>query len=122
MNTYSIPGILQHVHSGLRVELTFQPGSAVVTPIKVISPAAAQTGDVEEKEAAVCPQEECLASLSPCFLICKSEIGKALSHFSWVGGQSWQKLEGTVPPSREVGIQGRPARLCLSLEHLPSSS
>lgn len=61
------------------------------------------------KESALHPQAECLASLSPCFLICKSEAGKPLSRFSWVGGQSWQKLEGTVPPSREVGIQGRPA-------------
>ena len=32
LNTYSIPGILQHVHSALRVELTFQSGSAVLTP------------------------------------------------------------------------------------------
>lgn len=57
----------------------------------------------------MCPQARRLASLSPRFLICKSEAGKALSCFSWVGGQSWQKLEGTVPPSREVGIQTRPA-------------
>lgn len=32
LNTYSIPDILQHVDSALRVELTFQPGSAVLTP------------------------------------------------------------------------------------------
>lgn len=56
------------------------------------------------------PQAQCLASLSPRFLICKREAGKALSCFSWVVGQSWQKLEGTVPPSREMGIQGRPAQ------------
>lgn len=106
MNTYSIPGILQHVHSGPRVELTFQPGSAAVTPIKVISPAAVQTGAVEEEESAVCPQAECLASLSPCFLICKSEIGKTLSPFLWVEGQSWQKLGGTVPPIQGGGHPG----------------
>ena len=69
LNTYSIPGILQHVHSALRVELTFQPGSAVVTPRQghpslFCAFATAQREDVEEEERVSCASSGTVPGLS----------------------------------------------------------